>query len=147
MLCDKCKKNEANVHVSQYVNGVMYEQNLCGECAGMQSGMFAGIGGFSGFGNMFDQLRQMSMIGAPVGAAAAEIPRVGGREESIFEELGLKLPDFNERPEEEPVVKEEKETLEGLKMQLEEAVKAQEFEKAAELRDKIYFMEKEEKGE
>lgn len=33
MLCEKCKKNEANYYYRENVNGVEKEYHLCGECA------------------------------------------------------------------------------------------------------------------
>ena len=33
MLCDNCKKNEANVRYSENINGVKKELNLCEECS------------------------------------------------------------------------------------------------------------------
>lgn len=33
MLCDNCKKNEANVKYTQIINGVKKEMNLCEECS------------------------------------------------------------------------------------------------------------------
>ena len=33
MLCEKCNKNEATVHVTNIVNGKKSEQNLCSTCA------------------------------------------------------------------------------------------------------------------
>ena len=33
MLCDKCKKNEANYYRKTIINGVTTEQHLCSECA------------------------------------------------------------------------------------------------------------------
>lgn len=33
MLCDRCKKNPASVHMQQIVNGMKTETNLCHECA------------------------------------------------------------------------------------------------------------------
>ncbi|MDR1704701.1 MAG: excinuclease ABC subunit B, partial [Clostridiales bacterium] len=33
MICDRCKKNPATVHVESIMNGVRTEHNLCFECA------------------------------------------------------------------------------------------------------------------
>lgn len=33
MLCEKCNKNNANVHIIKVVNGVKQEMNLCEQCA------------------------------------------------------------------------------------------------------------------
>lgn len=37
MLCDMCKKNEANVHITKIVNGIKQDVNLCEKCA-MENG-------------------------------------------------------------------------------------------------------------
>ncbi len=34
MLCDKCKKNEATVHIREFHNGKQTDIHLCNECAG-----------------------------------------------------------------------------------------------------------------
>lgn len=135
MLCDKCKQREANIHVSRNINGTMYEQNLCSECAGIPEDIFSTFGSFGkmggdGLDRLMSDLKEMSVIGAP--AAARRI----NMQESDFEAMGLKLPDAAPA---QPAVCE----LDALRDQLDCAVKAQEFERAAELRDKIYFMEKE----
>lgn len=33
MLCEKCKKKIASVHITQYINGKKNEQHLCEDCA------------------------------------------------------------------------------------------------------------------
>ena len=33
MLCERCGKNEANVHITKNINGRVSEMNLCSECA------------------------------------------------------------------------------------------------------------------
>lgn len=33
MLCQECRRNEANIHIVKYVNGKQTELNLCEECA------------------------------------------------------------------------------------------------------------------
>lgn len=130
MMCDKCGKNLANVHVSQNVNGVKVEQHLCTECAGAMNNMF------SNFFNMFGGMREMSLAGMPAGA------QQGGAMD--FEALGLTFPNLErtESPEMEP-----ERAVDRLQAQLDAAVQAQEFEKAAELRDQIFFIEKEQMQE
>jgi len=125
----------ANVHVSRIINGVKYEQNLCSECAGLEAGDI-----FSGLGEMFSGLREMSMMGAvlPGYTGTPEQQEGNGMD---FEALGLKLPEIERA---EPV--EAKESIPLLKKRLDMAVKNEEFEKAAELRDRIYFLEKRETG-
>jgi len=33
MLCENCSKNDATIHYTEIVNGVMSEHHICGECA------------------------------------------------------------------------------------------------------------------
>ena len=33
MLCERCGKHEANVHITKNINGKVTEMNLCSECA------------------------------------------------------------------------------------------------------------------
>ena len=33
MLCDRCKKNEATIHVKKVLNGKIESMHLCAECA------------------------------------------------------------------------------------------------------------------
>jgi len=33
MLCENCNKNDATIHYTEIVNGVMSEHHICGECA------------------------------------------------------------------------------------------------------------------
>ncbi len=58
MLCDRCHKNEATVHIVQIVNGNKKEENLCQHCAAQEESlnwnhhsMFGRMG--SMFGSMF----------------------------------------------------------------------------------------------
>lgn len=46
MLCDKCKKNEATVHIKEFHNGKCTNLHLCSECAGESdnNGALSGIG-------------------------------------------------------------------------------------------------------
>ncbi|GAA0729915.1 UvrB/UvrC motif-containing protein [Clostridium malenominatum] len=38
MLCERCNKNDANVHLTQVVNGTKSQHNLCENCAKEMSG-------------------------------------------------------------------------------------------------------------
>ena len=46
MLCDKCKKNEATVHIKEFHNGKCTNLNLCSQCADNSQAeeVFPGIG-------------------------------------------------------------------------------------------------------
>lgn len=125
MLCDKCGKNEANIHVSRIVNGVKVEHNLCSECAGMAAGMF----GIFPLSSLFGDMRDIGLIGI-VGNMNSQ-PKTP-MEEKDFEAMGLQLPsngtvvDLNAE-----------QMIEELNMRLKRAVDRENYEQAAELRDKI----------
>ena len=58
MLCNECKKNEANVHIITEVNGRRVEEHLCSECAAKLNkintdNIFAGFFGLSPMRKMF----------------------------------------------------------------------------------------------
>jgi len=147
MLCDKCKSREASVHVTQIINGVQYEQNLCGECAGMAAGMLGNMMNMNGM----DMLRKWfsgNMASVPalgqVGVTPWQEEGAPQGGEQTFEALGLTLPKTVQAPPEEsgaPVKEkpardaaQEKARLEA---ELKEAIEREEYEKAAQLRDKI----------
>ena len=53
MLCQRCKKRQASIHVTRVINGRRVEQNLCSQCAsemGLLGG--GGIGDFPDLGNL-----------------------------------------------------------------------------------------------
>ncbi len=60
MLCEKCKKREATVHISSTVNGIKSEQRLCAECAEKEKGFFS-----LGVDNLFSGFFGESVFGAP----------------------------------------------------------------------------------
>jgi ATP-dependent Clp protease ATP-binding subunit ClpC len=53
MLCKKCKKNQANIHVTRIVNGKKETEHLCPKCAadlGLTPGGISPFGGFEDLG-------------------------------------------------------------------------------------------------
>lgn len=137
MICDKCGKREANMHVSQVINGVKYEQHLCSECAGTETPL-ANFGGMLQGFNMQDMMRslyQMSGGGQQMmPAAGTALPEQSDC--SHLEELGLKLPDFTEEAR-EPATEAEQDEGQKLRAQLNEAVENEEYERAARLKKQI----------
>lgn len=146
MLCDKCRRREANVHVTQIVNGVRYEQNLCAECAreqaqGINNTFSAGAS--SGMGRIFEVLQRLGIIGVVV-APDMTTETLHGAEVNL-EELGLTLPGSDVSGE-GSTTSAEQDVL-ALKAELNSAVAHENFERAAELRDEIYHLEHTEKGQ
>ncbi|MEA5002847.1 MAG: UvrB/UvrC motif-containing protein [Christensenella sp.] len=156
MLCDKCRQREANVHIQQSVNGVTTERNLCSECASKEPGLMNAFSPESFFGDLFEtsllkrgsgrQGNLFDMNGLTGGNSVT--PR--DRRNMEFEDVenaaltGIELPKIQmsrENVQEKPAVS----GLEDLKTQLKAAIAAENFEKAAELRDKIRKQESDDK--
>lgn len=156
MKCEKCGK-EANFHYQSNINGEKTEYHLCSECA--QAEGFGNVMSFtprsmlnsfwsdpfersmadSFFGRPFGMMnRLMGSVMAPVFALPSISVVVGDPQTSTAAE-SEKTDNIPEDAGEEIRLKRE---LASLKHQLRAAVNAEEFEKAAELRDKIRELEK-----
>ncbi len=160
MLCQSCEKRQATTHIKTIVNGELKEYNLCPECAqkmGYDS-FFGGLGFdfdklFGSFmentgavrstkrcqccGSSFEDIAKSGKIGC---ASCYEIfrdellpsiQRIHGRTchtGKLARSAGTEVKIRNE--------------IAKCKQELNEAIKSQEFEKAAELRDRIRELEK-----
>lgn len=164
MLCQACQKKQATTHIKSIVNGEVTEYNLCPECAKKMGygNIFEDFSAdFSGLlGSIFGVDRQQVLPDAKrcpecgssfvdiarsgkVGCASCydvfydrlipTIRRIHGNTEHIGKFAGGT--DENAR---------RKSELDELKHQLQTAIDNQEFEKAAELRDKIKELEEKE---
>lgn len=158
MLCNECGKNNASVHVTKIYNGVKTEYHLCEECAKKQQSLFntsfsmenlfngmlndafgtvhTSRSGCATCGMTFDEFRDLGKFGCtdciatfkprlmPVikniqgyDTHVGKIPRKAGGKLKIEKDLDM------------------------LKSQLKTYVEQEEYEKAAEIRDKIRDME------
>lgn len=162
--CDHCKKNQATIRMVQLINGERTEYNLCEECAAKMGGSLFSDAQFSlpnFLGSVFDsvlgsgQTRKNSAKVCPVcGMRVQEIGKTGKvgcsacyttfadeissslrRVQGTAQHTG-KIPTRNGRP------AQVKKQMEEYKLQLQEAVRNEEYEKAAEFRDKIKELEK-----
>lgn len=163
MKCQNCGKYEANFHYRSSVNGQVTEQHLCQECAAnMEGSVFARtpnemVGGLSpaqsffspefmlggsslwdnmtsGFFSDFWSAPQILMINPQAyrpSEMAAPNTSTGVQEKDIPVDAGDK---FKKRRE-----------INRLRSEMKAAVKDENFERAAELRDQIYKLEKESK--
>ena len=163
MLCEQCKKNQANTHVKSIINGEVTELSLCSSCAAKM-----------GYGNVFDHMFDIgSMIsgfmGEPMASALAQerkcpgcglsfaqiskggrvgcakcydvfydrllpsIKRIHGN--TIHTGKRLRKPQLTSG--EAAVQNAAAEKIAALSQDLKNAVANQEYEKAAKLRDKI----------
>ena len=171
MKCQKCGKNPADTHIKRVINGEFQEYNLCSHCAKEMgySNMFEGFGGFqdsfnSLLGSFFSNAlpaRSQATRCEVCGTGYADITRTGMMgcancysifadqlmptirrvhgntthcgKHSVFAKKEKTTPAAEENPKEKQ--------LEELKLKLKTAIENQEFELAAELRDKIKEME------
>lgn len=169
MLCDICTKNEATVHLTEIVDEQMTELHLCEDCAREKSvemeqqfGLSDLLAGLSDFGKQVEG-KEISKIQCPYCKLTygdfKKIGRLGcSKCYSSFSKYLVpllkrihgssthmgKFPAGVAAP--ESIKKQEVKTKEGnelteLKDKLYEAIKLENFEEAAKLRDKIKEME------
>lgn len=163
MLCEKCKKNQANTYYKTTVNGKTAEMCLCGECAEK-----LGIGSVWADNSFFDEpffgsLFDDSFFGKALGLASprsvkrcpdcgatldyiSQSGKVGCAtcydtfekelQAAIMRAQGSVKHLGSEKPENE---KEKK--AEVLREEMKKAIEAEDFEKAAKLRDEIKGLE------
>ena len=128
MKCQNCGKNEVNFRYSSNISGCVTETHLCSECAarsGYDSGRIFNAGSFFGgfmpmFGfNAFEARPQVGILQQNVPVT----PVVTVQEPDIDNDMKARR------------------ELNALREQMRAAAEAEDFEKAAELRDKIKQME------
>lgn len=159
MLCNECGKNEANVHLTHIINGKKTESHLCEECAkknqsifnssfsmenlfsAMLNNAFNGASylsskGCSNCGMTYEQFRNVGKFGCNECIEAFK-PRLIPVIKNIqgYDEHTGKIPkracgDYKVQKD-----------LEKLKEELKLMIEQEEYERAAELRDKIRDME------
>lgn len=151
MKCEKCG-NEANFYYSSNINGKKTQRHLCADCArkegfgealdyepmSMFDDMFSDF--FSPMRSLFSPFDSFTRGLGSIMAPAMTMPRlhfVIGEPKTEEKAEETKAEDTQVDPE----LKARRER-EALKHQLEEAVKAENFEKAIELRDKLREMDK-----
>ena len=160
MLCQSCEKRQATTHIKTILNGELKEFNLCPECAAK-----LGYGSFFGnigldlnklFGSFMDGFisekspKRCQCCGSSF-EDIAKAGKVGCAEcyNTFYEELLPSIQRIHGRTSHtgklahsagtEVKIRSE---ISKYKAELEKAIKAQEFEKAAELRDRIKELEK-----
>ncbi|NCC68127.1 MAG: hypothetical protein EOM14_08040 [Clostridia bacterium] len=159
MKCEKCGNNEATFHYQSNINGEVTEYHYCTECAEKEGlgnvfsmrprSMFNSFWGNS-FGSLMSGFFDDPFMGfgrslmAPVMTLPQVRIMVGDPEQSCG--CGENSTECAEKakdniPEDAGEEIRSKRELFALKHQLKAAVRAEEFEKAAELRDKIRSIE------
>ena len=164
MLCDICNKKKATVHLTEIVDEQIAELHLCEECAREKSvqmeqqfGLADLLAGLADFGKHQKSTEQIKITCTACGLSYEDFRKYGrlGCSEcymSFKEHLGLllrKIHGSNRHYGKAPAqaaksIEPSKPTdgLQDLKDQLRRAIELEDFEKAAELRDKIREFEK-----
>jgi len=163
MICDNCNEREANVHIKKIENGQVTEYNLCQECAAQMGEMPVSFPDFQSsiFGNLSDMLAGFSDA-ARIEKVEAEKKCPGcGQTFSDFQNSGRlgcgecydtfekslnlllqRIQGATQHAGKSPLGIEEKAEIVKLKEELKKAVEAEEYERAAVIRDKIRELEK-----
>ncbi len=160
MNCEKCKKNHATLHVTAKENDVMREIHLCEECArqtGVNVSFNFTIGGI--LGSLMEPAPRAGKAGQPrcpeCGITYSEFKtkaRLGCAEDyEVFKTELLRLLDkihgatthAGKTPQTvDSTIRKENELI-RLKRDLDGVVKSEDFEKAAQIRDRIRVLEHE----
>ncbi len=164
MLCDRCRKNDASVHIVKIINGEKQELNLCETCAHQANEI--GISDTIKFGNPFSfqnilsglvdylnispqGMRTLETACPKCGTTYAEFKQTGylGCDEcynyfnTALEAVVRRVQGNSEHIGKVPLKSEkelvDKRKLFKLKEELQKAVLMEEYEKAAKLRDEI----------
>lgn len=171
MLCQNCQKHEATTHIKSVVNGEYTQLHLCSSCADKlgYGDVFSGFGlDFADlFGNFFTKPKSLLSTAKPercekCGMSFEEIVKTGkigcaDCYEKFYDMLlpsiqrihgktqhnGKTAPKINESEVKKEKTKEE--IIEDMKKEMQSAIEEQNFERAAELRDKIKEAEGESK--
>ncbi|KEH92386.1 UvrB/UvrC motif-containing protein [Clostridium botulinum] len=170
MLCELCNKNEATIHITKIVNGVKKEANICSECAGKSEGFnltsdmdimapfsFQNIiGGLMDYVNNTTKNNTVEEIKCKnCGASYREFKEKGllGCSEcykyfspailSVVRGVQGNVEHVGKIPKKLGKDLIHRRKILNLKEQLQKAIALEEYEKAAEIRDKIKEIEKE----
>ncbi len=162
MQCDICAKKKATVHLTEIVDEQMSEMHLCEDCAReknvqmeQQFGLADLLAGLADFGKQAKDVEKIKTKCANCGLGYEDFRKFGrlGCSEcynSFKEHLGILLRKIHgsnshlgKSPlkSQVPLIKNKKDSLDDLKEQLQQAIRAENFEKAAQLRDKIHELE------
>ena len=161
MLCQSCLKNNATTHIKTMVNGETKELILCSQCAenlgynNLFNDFSYGFGDFfnsflgdnsyyledplrcNKCGSSFDDIVNLGKVGCPdcydvfFDKMLPLIERIHGNTTHKGKVSSLESPEITKTNK-----------IEALKKELKELIEKQEFEKAAEIRDKIKELER-----
>jgi len=164
MLCQQCRKRPAAVHITKIINGRKTELNLCAECAGEQGELDFFVEPQFPIQSFLAGLLKKGAVPVVPAAASPRCPgcglafhdfartgrlgcsecyeRFGERLEPVLRRIHGSLVHSGKVPARSGETIKVRRTIEELRAELARAVEAEEFEKAAKLRDQIKDLEK-----
>lgn len=166
MICQKCGKQQATVHLKQVVNGVMHEEYLCSSCANGESSFFTDsfdMGADSLFEALFSGGRHTAQTVKTVcplcGATLRDVQKSGkagcakcyevfaGELKNAAYRIHGGVQHVGRAPGNHREEMERQAKLEQLKERQAKAIEEQDFELAAKLRDEIRELSDPKNGE
>ena len=135
MKCQHCGNHEANYHYRSNINGAVTDLHLCQACAREIGGVFAG----AGLSRSMEAIFGGNFFSRPLGAS---MPLTIGTAVQAPPRTQTEPGEANIPAEADESLRRRRE-LNQIRGEMEAAVKADNFERAAELRDEIYRLEKE----
>ncbi len=167
MQCNICTKKKATVHLTEIVDGQVTELHLCEECAREKSvqmeqqfGLADLLAGLADFGKQVKDVDKVRLDCPHCGISYDDFKKFGRlgcsecytafREHlsSLLKKIHGSNLHLGKAPAAFPTpAGPQIETLRDLKAQLQQAVEKEDFEKAAQLRDKVRILEKKEEGQ
>ena len=165
MYCEECNKRPAAVHFTQILNGQKKETHLCEKCAAQKGAVIFNLDGQMGIPNLLGSFFGSHYIqGVNANSTETECPSCGMKLLDIRQTGKLGCADcynafdqylepilrrihgnnqhIGKVPAREGEIVLLKRKIEELKEQLHQAVVSEEYEKAAEIRDSIKELEK-----
>lgn len=169
MVCQICNKRPANVHITRSINGAKTELHVCDQCAEKEgfslnsssagfdapfsfSNILAGYMDFPGFGGLPYQVKRNDSCSA-CGMDYEDFKKTGrfgcsecyksfsGQVEPLIKRIHGNSQHTGKVPRRTGGIIRIKRDIESLKAQLSAAIQNEQYEKAAELRDKIKALE------
>ena len=166
MICEECGKRPATLHLTKIVNGEKNEYHICEQCAQEKGDVFTGFHNFS-INNLlsgllkFDPMQKSgreSTVSKPLrcetcGLTYAQFTKsgrfgcsdcykfLGDKLDPLFRRIHGNTQHIGKVPERTGGQLKIRKELEQLKSALQRYVASEEFEKAAEMRDRIRMLE------
>jgi protein arginine kinase activator len=160
MQCDICHKTEATVHLTEIIDNQITELHLCEGCArqkGAQMEQHFGLAdllaGLADLGQQFEVGAKAEVKCPNCGLTYQDFRRIGrlGCSECyqefrdslrvLLKRIHGSTQHLGRMPVKKPLAQAKKSELEKLRTQLQKAIQMEEFEDAAQLRDKIRSIE------